>query len=261
MTVPVPQAVNPVEILKTVPARTPKLTEPLPDSTPTVPAMPELTSPPEPQLVEWYYYISAQKLGPVPPETIVAMIRTGALNSATQIWREGLTEWVPLGTTPDFAACCTVTAQTPPANNAGHPAGPEHAGPNPSRKSRGNPLLKLMLSAIIIPSLIVIFVFWDPSILSDFLPRSQAERDADVHCTLGNAHNKGDRYEEAIAEYKKAISIKSDYAEAYYRMGHTYKRMRQYPEAIAAYKMYLDIEPTGFWADDARSSIRNLPGK
>ena len=76
-----------------------------------------MTAPPEPQLVEWYYYLSGQKLGPVPPETIVAMIRTGALNSATQIWRVGLTEWVPLGATPDFAACCTVTNQTPTATN------------------------------------------------------------------------------------------------------------------------------------------------
>ncbi len=76
--------------------------------TPQVPSAPQEVMP-----VEWYYYISAQKLGPVPPETIVAMIRTGALNSATQIWREGLTEWVPLGATPDFAACCTVTAPTP----------------------------------------------------------------------------------------------------------------------------------------------------
>ena len=60
----------------------------------------------------------------------------------------------------------------------------------------------------------------------------------------------------AITAYKKAISIKPDYADAYYFMGITYGKIGRTREAIAALRKYLQLEPSGKYAGDAREFIR-----
>ncbi len=55
--------------------------------------------------------------------------------------------------------------------------------------------------------------------------------------------SKADRYGEAIATFKKAIALKPDNAEAYYKMGHSYKELKQYSEASDAFKKVISIKP------------------
>lgn len=51
----------------------------------------------------WHYLIGQQKLGPVPAETIVGMLCSGAVHPSTLVWRSGMAEWLPAGQVPEFA--------------------------------------------------------------------------------------------------------------------------------------------------------------
>lgn len=56
-------------------------------------------------------------------------------------------------------------------------------------------------------------------------------------------------------------AIKPDYAYAYNSMGVAYDSLKQYPDAIAAFKKYLDLDPTGEYADQARKKISELSNR
>ena len=53
---------------------------------------------------------------------------------------------------------------------------------------------------------------------------------------MGNALKDQGKLEEAIEAYKKALSLKPDYAEAYSNMGNALKDQGKLDEAIEAYK-------------------------
>ena len=53
-------------------------------------------------------------------------------------------------------------------------------------------------------------------------------------------------FNDAVEAYKKAISIKADYAEAYNNMGNAYKNAYEFDHAVAAYKQALLIQPGQF---------------
>ena len=52
---------------------------------------------------------------------------------------------------------------------------------------------------------------------------------------MGTALQKQGKLEEAIEAYNKALSIKPDYADAYYNMGIALQRQGKLEEAIEAY--------------------------
>jgi len=49
--------------------------------------------------------------------------------------------------------------------------------------------------------------------------------------------------DEAIAEYKKAVEINPEYAEAHFNLGLSYYRKGMYDEAIAAFNRAIEINP------------------
>ena len=51
------------------------------------------------------------------------------------------------------------------------------------------------------------------------------------------------RYDEAIAHYDKALSLKPDYAKAWYNKGNTLHELKRYDEAIAHYDNALSLKP------------------
>ena len=59
---------------------------------------------------------------------------------------------------------------------------------------------------------------------------------------IGASSNRLGKLDEAIEAYKKLLSIKPDYAEAYYNMGNTLKE-KETEEAIEAYNKALAIKP------------------
>ena len=75
---------------------------------------------------------------------------------------------------------------------------------------------------------------------------------AEAHCVLGLVYAyKGGMFDEAIAEYKKAIEINPNYAEAHYNLGAVYRRKGMFDEAIAEYKKAIEINPNLAEAHDS----------
>ncbi|MDC3020982.1 tetratricopeptide repeat protein [Paracoccaceae bacterium] len=66
---------------------------------------------------------------------------------------------------------------------------------------------------------------------------------ADAYNNMGNALKGQGKLEEAIEAYNKALSINPDYTEAYYNMGNALKEQGKLDEAIEAYKKALSIKP------------------
>jgi len=66
---------------------------------------------------------------------------------------------------------------------------------------------------------------------------------AEAYSNMGVALRKQGKFEEAIEAYKKSISIKPNYAEAYNNMGVTFKDQGKFDEAIEAYKKSILLKP------------------
>ena len=67
--------------------------------------------------------------------------------------------------------------------------------------------------------------------------------DAEPCVKRGLAYHEKGHYDEAIADYSKAIEISPGYAEAYNNRGVAYHNKRQYDEAIADYSKAIEISP------------------
>ena len=66
--------------------------------------------------------------------------------------------------------------------------------------------------------------------------------DADTYFLRGTAYEESERYEDAIASYKKAVAIEPEFARAYCSMGNAYVEIEQHANAIAAYEKAVAIE-------------------
>ena len=69
-------------------------------------------------------------------------------------------------------------------------------------------------------------------------------RFADVRCKHGQALMQIDEIEQAIAEFREAISINDRYADAYAYLGVSLKRAGQQEDAMLAFRTALEIDPT-----------------
>jgi predicted O-linked N-acetylglucosamine transferase (SPINDLY family) len=66
---------------------------------------------------------------------------------------------------------------------------------------------------------------------------------AEAYSNKGATLNELKRYEEAIAHYDKALSLKPDYAEAHSNKGATLNELKRYDEAIAHYDKAISLKP------------------
>jgi predicted O-linked N-acetylglucosamine transferase (SPINDLY family) len=64
-----------------------------------------------------------------------------------------------------------------------------------------------------------------------------------LYNNLGVAYKEMENYEDAIKNFKKAIEIKSNYAEAYNNLGIIFKKKNQYEEAYNNYKTAIKLNP------------------
>ena len=59
----------------------------------------------------------------------------------------------------------------------------------------------------------------------------------------GATHSSLGQFDKAISQYEKAISLKPNYAEAYYNLGYSYHKLGQLDKAVRSYKKVVDIKP------------------
>ncbi len=72
---------------------------------------------------------------------------------------------------------------------------------------------------------------------------TSAVADAEVYRTLGVALRELGRLDEAEANYRKAIHLKPDYAEAHFNLGNTLKRLNKLQDAEESYGRAIDLQP------------------
>ena len=65
-----------------------------------------------------------------------------------------------------------------------------------------------------------------------------------AHCNLGAALQEFGHFGEAVANHKKALAIRPDYAEAYYNLGTAYQDLDRLADAIAGYEKALELKPS-----------------
>lgn len=64
----------------------------------------------------------------------------------------------------------------------------------------------------------------------------------------GERYRQQGQYEEAIAEFARAIALKPEYAWAYAHRGETYFLMKRYSEALADFNRAVELKPNNVWA-------------
>jgi predicted Zn finger-like uncharacterized protein len=68
----------------------------------------------------WHLVVEGEQVGPLPEAEIRARLGRGEINGETYIWKEGLADWLKLGTVPEFADAASPGAQpTDVAGGAG----------------------------------------------------------------------------------------------------------------------------------------------
>jgi len=66
---------------------------------------------------------------------------------------------------------------------------------------------------------------------------------AEAHSNLGAALQEQGKLDEAVVSFQRALSHKPDYAEAYYNLGIVLKNLKRHTEAVAAYQHAIAIKP------------------
>ena len=81
----------------------------------------------------------------------------------------------------------------------------------------------------------------------------------EAHTGLALVYQDKGRYEEAAAEFVKALGQLSDTEPILYQLlGAVYEKMEKYKEAVAAYEKYLELAPDGNLAPAIRSVMDQL---
>ncbi|MDP6433685.1 MAG: tetratricopeptide repeat protein, partial [Candidatus Scalindua sp.] len=68
-------------------------------------------------------------------------------------------------------------------------------------------------------------------------------RDAEEHYDIGTIHWKQGRFDDAIEEYKKALSVFSNFEKAHFNLGCVYTQKGEFDLAIESFKKGLEIKP------------------
>lgn len=71
----------------------------------------------------------------------------------------------------------------------------------------------------------------------------QKHSSPEAYNNRGNAYIDLKKYNEAIADFTKALELKPDYAEAYLNRGTVYDELKKYNEAIADYSKAIELKP------------------
>jgi tetratricopeptide (TPR) repeat protein len=76
---------------------------------------------------------------------------------------------------------------------------------------------------------------------------------AQVHNALGYSYFNLDRFEDAIAQYKKAVELQPGYLTAWNNLGDVMEKQKKYREALSAYQEVLGLDPSNVVAKERAS--------
>ena len=103
-------------------------------------------------------------------------------------------------------------------------------------------------------SLVVLCVFL-------YVRCSEGASPAQGHIALGGVYYQAGEYDEAIAEFKKAISINPNNESAYNGLGGVYHQAGEYDEAIAEFKKAISVNPNSLRAYNGLGLVYSEQGK
>ncbi len=95
------------------------------------------------------------------------------------------------------------------------------------------------------------------------LYRQATESDPDYALAffdLGNVLDEQQRMDEAIEAYESALALVPQYADAHYNLALAYERMKEPRKALRHWTAYTRLDPTGPWANHARSQAKKILG-
>lgn len=75
---------------------------------------------------------------------------------------------------------------------------------------------------------------------------------------LGDVLSELDHHEDAVAAFQQALALQPCYADAHYNLADTLEQLGRTEEAHRHWLAYLRLEPSGVWADYARSRLQGL---
>jgi tetratricopeptide (TPR) repeat protein len=84
---------------------------------------------------------------------------------------------------------------------------------------------------------------------------------AEAYMRRGNAHSDKGEYDQAISDYTKAIDIDRDFAAAYCNRAYTYEKKGQYDQVISDYTKAIEINPRYAIAYNNRGSAYAVKGQ
>lgn len=82
--------------------------------------------------------------------------------------------------------------------------------------------------------------------------------DVKVRTDMADGYIKLGNYDIAITELSKAMRGNAQYSPAYYYAGVAFEKKGSKTEAVEQYRAYLEIEPDGIFADEAKKKIEGL---
>jgi tetratricopeptide (TPR) repeat protein len=81
---------------------------------------------------------------------------------------------------------------------------------------------------------------------------------ANVYTWLGRAYAAAEDHKTAAATYSEALAITNEFPSTYFFLGKSMKELGEGAAAKEAFQKYLNIEPTGAYAEDAKAKIAEL---
>ncbi len=87
-----------------------------PPPLPAAPAANAATPPPlpAPPVKDIYVAVDGQQRGPLSKDDLTELIRSGTVTGNTPMWKQGMAEWQPVGSHPDYASFIARAQPTPP---------------------------------------------------------------------------------------------------------------------------------------------------
>ena len=82
----------------------------------------------------------------------------------------------------------------------------------------------------------------------------------DAWFMLGNEYDRRGRFDDAIANYRKALALKPDYDLAVINMANAYRGLGRDDEALAGYRRYLQLDPKNAHVEYEAAQILSTTG-